>query len=76
MRKEKSLHFDNVSRENDFSSFFAQTDSGRMHVSCSQCKNKFYPTPLTGISRYAGSPYCSNCGTDFRNWVAFQLLID
>jgi len=76
MNTEKISRADPSGTGDGFAPFFEQTDSGRLRVSCSQCTRTFYPTPLTGISRYAGSPYCSNCGTDFRNWVAFQLLID
>lgn len=57
-----------------FAPFFDQTQTGRMCVNCSQCSRKFYPTPLAGISRHAGNPYCPDCGTDFRNWVAFQNI--
>lgn len=59
-----------------FAPFFAQTETGRMKVSCSQCKRTFYPTPLAGISRYAGNPYCPDCGTDFRIWVSYQQMIN
>jgi hypothetical protein len=59
-----------------FAPFFMQTKTGRMRIICSQCNRTFYPTPLAGISRYAGSSYRPDCGTDFRNWVYFQKIME
>lgn len=58
-----------------FAPFFAQSESGRLRISCSQCHRSFYPTKLAGVRRLAGDPYCPDCGTDFRVWVAFQRML-
>lgn len=42
------------------------TDSGRLRVTCPGCFKEWYPTSKCCVDRYAGSPFCPDCGTDFR----------
>lgn len=50
----------------DLTAQYATTDSGRLHVTCSGCGREWYPSPLCCVHRRAGTPFCPDCGTDFR----------
>lgn len=45
---------------------YGTTESGRLEVTCPGCGEEWYPTTMCCIDRYAGSPHCPQCGTDFR----------
>ena len=53
-------------RPEDLKEQYGTTESGRLDVTCPGCFRDFYPTPKCCVNRYAGDPFCPDCGTDFR----------
>lgn len=60
-------------RADDLKEEYGTTESGRLTVTCPGCGNEWYPSSSCCVSRYAGDPFCPECGTDFRTeTVTFQ----
>lgn len=53
-------------RPEDLKAEWPTTDSGRLAVTCPSCKREWYPSSKCCVDRYAGDPFCPDCGTDFR----------
>lgn len=52
---------------------YGVTDSGLLDVTCPGCEKQYYPASKCCVDRYAGDPFCPECGTDFRvETITFQ----
>lgn len=53
-------------RPDDLKEQYGTTDSGRLEVECPGCGRDYYPSSTCCVQRRAGSPFCPDCGIDFR----------
>lgn len=62
-------------RPEELKAEYGTVESGRLDVTCPGCGRDFYPTSKCCVDRYAGSPFCPDCGTDFRHDATEDLQI-
>lgn len=55
-------------RPEDLQDEYGTTDSGRLKITCPGCGNDYYPVATCCVKKGSrtASPFCPNCGVDFR----------